>query len=63
MSFEQMKRKVKKTLPTAELQINTWYLEWLDGTRLFPPPHEENAAILECLWHVPFEKVLQLRKF
>ena len=57
-SFEQMKRKVKKTFPKAEFQINTWYLEWLKGTSLTAPPHEENEAIFECFeWQVPFEKI------
>lgn len=58
LSFNQLKKEIKKTYSQIEGEENSWYLESLHDTSLEVQPSDENDTIFWCFeLRVPFERL------
>ena len=58
LSFNQLKKEIKKTYSQIEGEENSWYLESLYDTSLEVQPSDENDTIFWCFeLNVPFERL------
>ena len=58
LSFNQLKKEIKKTYSQIEGEENSWYLESLHDTSLEVQPGDENDTIFWCFeLKVPFERL------
>ena len=48
LTFNELKKKLKKNFSNLEFQENSWYLEWIEDTDLEVYPNEENEEVFVC---------------
>jgi len=48
LTFNELKKKLKKNFSNLEFQENAWYLEWIEDTDLEVYPNEENEEVFDC---------------
>lgn len=48
LTFNELKKKLKKNFSNLEFQENSWYLEWLENTDIEVYSNEANDEIFDC---------------
>ena len=48
LTFNELKKKLKKNFSNLEFQENSWNLEWIEDTDLEVYPNEENEEVFVC---------------